>query len=181
MKLFKPMKSNLKPLAGFAVAAALVFTVVPSAFAAQQTTNTVLTLTAQVENQCQVVATQSAMINLGVTPEYDVGQGIQFSYICNPGTQLSVEADGGLNTGADARYPTERAMVDGQGHALAYSVFQDQNWTTPLTTGSGALSLTAVNANGVGDLAYFGLKVFDADRNPQGTYTDTLTFNVTYQ
>lgn len=150
-----------------------------SAFASQTATANVQ-LTASVISQCTVSANQSNLAYLGLQTESDMTSLIQINPICNHGTTMSIEIDNGLHFGGVAAHATSRALSDGNGHFIAYDLFQDAAWTLPWGTGSTALSATAVNATGLGDIFTASAKLYNADLVPAGDYTDTVAVNVIY-
>lgn len=173
------LKQKLKPMLGVASALAIACAFAPSAFAAQSQSSAML-LQANIDAQCQINANQFSIPTMSLTAEFDSPTAGQATVTCNTGTAYTISIDQGVNFGKDPLHPTSNAMSDGQNHYIGYDLFQDSSLTTPWGTGANAYSGVAVNANGLGDQIGFGMKIYDANVNPAGSYGDGVQVTVSW-
>ena len=161
----------LKAALAAALPAALLSTSAPAA-----TTSTTFTVSATVDNNCTVSATNldfgSYNTLLNITPT-DATNAITVT--CTLGTAYNIGLDAGTGSGATV---TARKLSSG-GNTLNYSLYQDALRTT--VWGS-TVGTNTVAGTGTGlAVAHNVYGRIPASQNVgSGTYTDTITVTITY-
>jgi spore coat protein U domain-containing protein, fimbrial subunit CupE1/2/3/6 len=164
---------NLLQAAGVAASIALMFGGVSLA----ATTSTNLGVSATVTNNCSF-GTISALSFGNYDPvvanaSTDLAGTGTFDLTCTSGDSITI----GLSLGANASSGTQRYMVDGSSDQLSYNLYQDSGHTTAWDDTSNLESSTGTG----GSVLYTVYGNVPATQNvPAGSYTDTVSIDVTY-
>lgn len=128
-------------------------------------------LTVNIEGECIIDAPDATFNVAGATTSQSGG--LTVNVMCNLGTPYTVGVDRGINDGANADEPSQRALVDGTGNSIPYEIFQDLGMTQPLGDLDGGQAYADVG-NGEWQQGPFMVKFNHVNMAPTGTYTDTL-------
>lgn len=136
-------------------------------------------LTVSLESECMIHAPDANFTIGGSTSAYT--SGLAVNVLCNMGTPYTVSVDRGLNDGANANEPTQRALLatDASGNTIPYELFQDLGMTQAWGDVSESLAYAAV-ADGQWQEVPAVVKFNRVNEAPTGTYSDTLSFTASY-
>lgn len=136
-------------------------------------------LTVNLESQCIIDAPDAAFNIAGAT--ISSTSGLSVNVQCNMGTPYTVSVDRGLNDGANASEPTQRALLatDSSGNTIPYELFKDLGMSQQWGDVAGSLAYSAV-ADGQWQQVPAMVRFNRVNEAPSGAYADTLSFTASY-
>ena len=143
------------------------------------TATTTFTVTATVNTNCRVSA---APLTFNYTPGLgDVTNSTTVTVNCTKGTAFNTALTAGLTTGSST---AQRLLNDGAaGDTLQYNLYTSSALTTPwgVTINTDTVPGTGTGMGAAVTQTVYGKVVDSANQGiPPGTYSDTITVNVTY-
>lgn len=160
-----------------AFAGALVLGVAGLASAADVSDSMQLQIT--IDPECMIDAQDTSFNATGIT--LTSGGGLGVNAFCNMDTAYTVGVDRGLNDGANADEPTQRAALatDASGRTIPYQLFQDITQSQVLDGIDTPDFYTGVG-DGTWQLLPFNVRFNRVNYTANGTYADTLNFTLRY-
>ncbi|WP_235900161.1 Csu type fimbrial protein [Pontixanthobacter aestiaquae] len=159
-------------LSSLMLAVIIAFVISAPAFA--KSNSSTMSVSAVIENNCNILASPMVFSQTNVTGRSSVDGSARINIDCTSPTAFTVDMDRGTNSAGE-----QRRMVSEDGRYLNYQIFADASRSTEWGSSGDGVSGSVEGATGKSIMAYGRISTVDME-TPSGVYQDTITVTLNF-